>query len=62
MTAYPLARRNQPQWLSIAVFLLASGGAAAARQGAPHRGEGRAAGVPTIPDGNHGDNLPEVTQ
>ncbi len=63
-TAYPLARRNQPQWLDVAAFLavarlsfdLASAradkrGAASAARPAPE------AQVRSIPDGNHGDNL-----
>jgi hypothetical protein len=67
---YPLARRNQPQWLEIGAFLLsqkfklsrAPGTAAvrrAAAEGAPLAGEGSAAArgaVRAIPVGNHGDN------
>jgi hypothetical protein len=68
---YPLALRNQPQWLEIGAFLvsqkfrssLIAGArviAAAAAEGAPACGEGSAAAaavVRSIPVGNHGDNL-----
>jgi hypothetical protein len=55
---YPLARRNQPQWLEIANFLSTglplnprSAAAAAGKRSAA------AAAARSIPDGNHGDNL-----
>lgn len=68
MTAYPLALRNQPQWLEVANFLQAqllarlarSASGVLARGGRGPHAVGRVPApgghVSSIPDGNHGDN------
>jgi hypothetical protein len=71
-TLYPLARRNQPQWLEVSLFLMASyrqsigrtadGAAKGPRNAGKGRDSGCAAGLRSIPDGNHGDNLRSVTE
>jgi hypothetical protein len=63
--SYPLARRNQPQWLQVADFLVSQAlnvpGLTLAdlrrrAEGAPLAGKSAAA-LSGIPDGNHGDNV-----
>lgn len=59
-TTYPLARRNQPQWLQVGDFLVSQAfgvdGLTVADFAERGRGPAGGEGARSIPHGNHGDN------